>query len=46
MVSILHPRLRFASLPAMLGYAAVGAVLAGLYGIAHDQATMRVTLAA
>jgi hypothetical protein len=43
MMSILYPRLQFASLPAMLGYAAVGAVLAGLYGIVHDQVTYSIS---
>src|ERR1039458_10306485 len=37
MTNILYPKFPFAALPAMLAYAAGGAVLAGLYGIAHDQ---------
>jgi hypothetical protein len=42
-MNILYPKIRFASLPAMLGYATVGAVLAGLYGVVHDQITYSIS---
>ena len=38
-MNILYPKIRFALLPAMLGYGVVGALLAGLYGVLHDQIT-------
>jgi hypothetical protein len=38
-MNIFYPKIPFASFPAMLGYAVVGAILAGLYGIIHDQVT-------
>jgi hypothetical protein len=38
-MNLLYPKLRWCWLPAMLGLAALGAVIAGLYGIAHDQLT-------
>jgi hypothetical protein len=38
-VDILYPRIRFDWLPAILGYALSGAVLAGLYGVVHDEVT-------
>ena len=39
----LHPKITFASLPAMLGCAALGAVLAGLYGVVHDELTYSIS---
>jgi len=42
-VNILYPKIRWASLPAMLGYAGLGAVLAGLYGILHDEITYTIS---
>jgi hypothetical protein len=36
---LIYPKIRTAVLPAMLGYATVGALLAGLYGIVHDEVT-------
>jgi len=41
--NILYPRIRWSLLPAMLGYAACGAVLAGLYGIGHDEITYTIS---
>ena len=43
MTNILYPKLRLASLPAMLGYALLGAALAGLYGIVHDEVTYSIS---
>jgi hypothetical protein len=40
---ILYPKIRFAWLPAMLGYALLGALLAGLYGILHDLVTYSIS---
>lgn len=37
------PHVAIADLPAMLGVAAVGALLAALYGIAHDQLTYTIS---
>ena len=42
-MNVLYPKLRPAWLPAMLGYAVVGAVLAGCYGILHDQITYSIS---
>jgi hypothetical protein len=42
-MNVLYPKIPFAALPAMLAYAADGAVLAGLYGIAHDQVTYSIS---
>ena len=42
-MNILYPKIRWASLPAMLGYAGLGAVLAGLYGILHDEITYTIS---
>jgi hypothetical protein len=39
----LYPRIRLAWLPAMLGYAAIGAILAGVYGAVHDQITYSIS---
>jgi len=42
-MNILYPRIRLVSLPAMFGYAVIGAVLAGCYGIVHDQITYSIS---
>jgi hypothetical protein len=42
-MNVLYPKIPFASLPAMLAHAAGGAVLAGLYGIVHDQLTYSIS---
>jgi hypothetical protein len=42
-MNLLYPKIRWACLPAMLGYAAAGAMLAGIYGIAHDQFTYSIS---
>jgi hypothetical protein len=36
-MNLLYPKFRLSWLPAMLGTACLGALIAGLYGIAHDQ---------
>ena len=35
----LYPKIPLTDLPAMTGYALIGAVLAGAYGVLHDQVT-------
>ena len=42
-MNILYPKIRRDLLLAMLGYALVGAALAGLYGIIHDQITYSIS---
>jgi hypothetical protein len=42
-MNFLYPKIPSALLPAMFGYALAGAVLAGLYGIAHDQLTYSIS---
>jgi hypothetical protein len=42
-MNILYPKIRFALLPDMLGYAVVGSLLAGCYGILHDQVTYSIS---
>jgi len=42
-VSILYPKIRLNLLPAMLGYALFGAMVAGLYGVVHDQSTYSIS---
>jgi hypothetical protein len=42
-VNFLYPHIRWAWLPAMLSYSAVGALLAGCYGIVHDQITYSIS---
>jgi hypothetical protein len=37
--SLFYPKFRLSTLPAILGYAALGACIAGLYGVVHDQIT-------
>lgn len=43
MVNILYPKFRLNLLPAMFGYALLGAFVAGLYGIVHDQITFSIS---
>jgi hypothetical protein len=38
-VNLLYPKFRLNLLPAMLGYAIIGSLIAGLYGVIHDQIT-------
>jgi len=38
-MSIFYPKFRLNLLPAMLGYALLGALLAGCYGVLDDQIT-------
>jgi hypothetical protein len=42
-VNILYPKIRPALLPVMLRYAVLGALLAGSYGILHDQITYSIS---
>jgi hypothetical protein len=42
-MNLLYPKIPFASLRAMLGYALAGALLAGLYGVVHDQVTYSIS---
>jgi hypothetical protein len=42
-MNILYPRIRLSLLPAMFGYAVLGAILAGVYGILHDQITYSIS---
>ena len=39
---MLYPKIRLQHLPALLKHAAIGALLAGVYGIVHDQIVVRV----
>ena len=43
MKSLLYPKLRLDLLPAMFGYALLGAFIAGLYGMLHDQITYSIS---
>lgn len=43
MKSLLYPKLRLDLLPAMLGYAVLGAFIAGFYGMLHDQITYSIS---
>lgn len=43
MRSLLYPKLRLDLLPAMLGYAVLGALIAGFYGVLHDQITYSIS---
>ena len=43
MKSLLYPKLRLDLLPAMFGYALLGALIAGLYGMLHDQITYSIS---
>ncbi len=38
-MNILYPKIRLALLPTMFGYAALGGLLGGIYGMIHDQVT-------
>jgi hypothetical protein len=40
---LLYPKLRLDLLPAMLGYAGLGAFIAGFYGVLHDQITYSIS---
>jgi len=42
-MDIFYPKIPLAQLPAMIGYAGAGAVLAGLYGIVHDEITYSIS---
>jgi hypothetical protein len=42
-MNIIYPKIRLSHLPTMLGYAAFGGILAGVYGIAHDQITYSIS---
>jgi hypothetical protein len=42
-MNFLYPRLRASWLPIMLAHALLGAALAGLYGIVHDQITYTIS---
>jgi hypothetical protein len=44
MRNILYPNIKLAQLPAMLGYAVLGALVAGAYGIMHDQVTYTISV--
>ncbi len=43
MNSLLYPKLRLNLLPAMFGYAVLGAFIAGFYGVVHDQITYSIS---
>lgn len=42
-MNVLYPKIPRALLPTMLGYAALGGLLAGMYGILHDQVTYSIS---
>lgn len=42
-VNLLYPKFRLDQLPAMLGYSLLGAVIAGFYGVLHDQLTYSIS---
>jgi hypothetical protein len=42
-MNLLYPNLRLAWLPSMFRYALLGALLAGVYGIIHDQVTYSIS---
>ena len=42
-MNVLYPRFRLNLLPAMIGYALLGSLVAGLYGIVHDQITYSIS---
>jgi hypothetical protein len=42
-MQILYPKIRVALLPSMFGYAALGGLVAGVYGIVHDQITYSIS---
>jgi len=43
MRALLYPKFRLSLLPAMLGYALLGAMIAGIYGVLHDQITYSIS---
>jgi hypothetical protein len=43
MKALLYPKLRLDLLPAMFGYALLGALTAGFYGVLHDQITYSIS---
>ncbi len=43
MRALLYPRVRLDLIPAMLGYAALGAFIGGFYGMLHDQITYSIS---
>ncbi len=43
MMNLLYPKIRLALLPAMFGFAALGGILGGVYGIIHDQVTYSIS---
>jgi hypothetical protein len=42
-MGIFYPKVQLRLLPAMLGYALAGALVAGLYGVVHDQITYSIS---
>lgn len=42
-MNLLYPRIRLQHLPAILGHAALGAVIAAIFGILHDQITFSIS---
>jgi hypothetical protein len=42
-MNIFYPQFRLSLLPSMLGYALLGALVAGIYGIVHDQFTYSIS---
>lgn len=42
-MNIIYPKLSSSQLPAMIGYALLGALVAGFYGIIHDQVTYSIS---
>jgi len=43
MKNVLYPKIPLKQLPAMLGQAVIGGLLAGIYGIVHDQITYTIS---
>ena len=43
MRALLYPKFRLSLLPTMLGYALLGAIVAGIYGVLHDQITFSIS---
>jgi hypothetical protein len=39
MINVFYPKIRLSLLPTMLGYAALGSLFAGAYGVLHDEVT-------
>jgi hypothetical protein len=42
-VNLLYPKINFKHLPGILAHAAIGAVIAAVYGIVHDQITYSIS---